>query len=140
MTQSSRLGLVFGLFLIPGCSAPAFHLVANDLSAAPLPPLPPSASADSCIRILNQDGKISRLGLDFLISLPPRSPLEQVHQAIGRPFCQLPNGSVQVEGQLLPAIRAAYPAEWDSSLSIVIFVQSEPPTYLGYDFAIIRPN
>lgn len=140
MTQCLRLGLLFALSLSAGCSAPPLLLVANDLSAAPLPPPPPPGSADSCTKILNQNGKISRPGLEFLTSVPPRSPLDQVHTVLGVPFCQLPSGSIQIDGQLMPAIRAAYPAEWDSGLNIVIFVEPDPPTYLGYDFAILRPS
>lgn len=91
---------------------------------------------DGCIYLINPSGRISRPNLDYVIELRTPETFEALTASLGRPFCQLTPGFLNMpDGTQAYADRFAYPAEWDPSTFVVLFFTADRRLG-GYGFSL----
>jgi hypothetical protein len=78
--------------------------------------------SELCIQIGDQNARISRASLRWLITLPTGSDRALITQQLGTPYCFLARGE-----------QVAYPGAWDPTVWIVLTYRGD--RYLGYNIS-----
>ncbi len=94
-------------------------------------------SQSSCQAIVQSSAEISRGQISRLLAVPVGSAQAAVRQVVNEPYCRLPPGAGETDGQHTgPIAREAYPLAFDREAWLVVNYQAE--AYVGYDF-VFKP-
>lgn len=85
---------------------------------------------DLCETVVAPNAVLSRDQLAQLLTLPERSPSNQVRERVAQPYCQLADLEVRAE---VMAQREAYPLAFDPQTWLILLFEGEE--YAGYAFA-----
>ncbi|MDX2099397.1 MAG: hypothetical protein SFW36_16585 [Leptolyngbyaceae cyanobacterium bins.59] len=88
---------------------------------------------DLCQEIVQPEAALTRQQLSKLLTVPERTPKNQVKAIIKDPYCKLPSLEVR-KGAM--AERVAYPLAFDSQAWFVVLYEGDE--YAGYSFSIRR--
>ncbi len=90
----------------------------------------PAPNRDVCQEIVRSQVVLSREQLSQLLTIPERSPKDQIRQVMPAPYCKLKPLSLRTN---TPAYREAYPLAFDPQTWFVVLYEGDE--YAGYSFS-----